>query len=628
MRIVKTSPKQSAEWHYRTGMLGVVAIIGLYNSLFAFSFLPLTEGWFSVYAHLILDGKMPYRDFYLYLTPLYPMLMAAIIGLLGDSFLMLRLLGVLIVVAIAVLLYLVLARSFRPSSSMIASIVAIIYYQSGVAHISYDFTQVLTLFTLAATWALVMASDTGEDEALAIETLSWNRPVIRRVMLAGLFATLAFLTKQSNGAFVVVSAWLGCAYIAAPYRQDGWRLILAFGIGCLVPLTVILVWLFHANSLQAFIGQIFGDALAAKGSLSVVLFSWLRDMLSLVYLMKVITACSLMALVLLCSFILGKLLADSARPLVRTGREKFLLITYGLLCLIAIATTYLTDFSSLAYQIGLQASNYIISTTTTLSALVLTLAAIGFSIPAIRAFLSPPTVVIGIMSAGMIWGNGTSGGLSEISVFTMFALVLVGMLDLSQFRYVGPTLAVVLATCFICFFSSNKFDAPYSWWSIEEPSVYQAGHSSNAALARGLKMSKNTATNLDELTSSLATGPQDGDIFAFPNIPIVYLLSNRWPNSKVIVPWFDFLSDEHAKKEGSRLLEVPPAIIVNLKLPPLVWSEHERLFRNRKSLGQRDIQSAISELTRNHKAYRLEMSREISPNCWLEVWHRVADNKL
>jgi len=34
--------------------------------------LPITEGWFSAYAHLIINGKMPYRDFYLYLTPFYP----------------------------------------------------------------------------------------------------------------------------------------------------------------------------------------------------------------------------------------------------------------------------------------------------------------------------------------------------------------------------------------------------------------------------------------------------------------------------------------------------------------------------------------------------------------------------
>jgi len=170
----------------------------------------------------------------------------------------------------------------------------------------------------------------------------------------------------------------------------------------------------------------------------------------------------------------------------------------------------------------------------------------------------------------------------------------------------------------------KKFDAPYAWWGVAEPSVREATHLSKTPIARGLRISQSTAENIDALANSLAKGPRGGDVFAFPNIPLVYLIADRWPNSKVVVPWFDFLPDTPARAEAARLLGTPPATIVNLKLPLVAWEAHERLFRDGKPLGQRTIQSAIDELTEKRKSYWLDFRREVSPGCVLEVWHRRA----
>jgi hypothetical protein len=272
---------------------------------------------------------------------------------------------------------------------------------------------------------------------------------------------------------------------------------------------------------------------------------------------------------------------------------------------------------------GLQANNYIIPVATSLSAVLLVLGAISCFVPLVRKLLSPPVIILGIMSAGMIWGNGTSAGLSEVGVFAMFALALAGMMGLRLFRYVGFAAALVLVVSFIFTFASRKFDAPYAWWGVTEPSIREAIHLSKTPIAHGLRMSQRTAENIDALAASLAKGPQEGDIFAFPNIPVAYLIANRWPNSKVVVPWFDFLPDAPARAEAVRLLAAPPATIVNLKLPPVAWEAHERLFRKGRPLGQRDIQSAIIELTERRKLYRLDFSREVSPGSILEVWHKI-----
>jgi len=618
LSIIKPS---MSEWHHLAGMVGVIAVIGFYNALSAFSFLPLTEGWFSAYAHLILDGQVPYRDFYLYLTPFYPMVFAAVVGLFGDSFLALRIVGILIILSIAVLLYLILAKRFRPASSMVASIVACIYYQSGVAHIPYDFTQVLTLFTLAATWMLVLAG----GEAPSFEKLSWRTPILRQMLLAGLFATLAFLTKQSNGAFVVVAVFFGCLYLATQWgRHNVWRMVVAFGAGCLIPVMIMLAWLFYADALSAFWEQIFGGALAAKGSLSHVLFSWIDGLLTKVYVLQMAAIGKWGIEVIAVSFILTKVLSFIDKPIAGSRAEFVLLGCMALLCVAVITNAYMgaVELSNRVWIFGEQANNYIIPVTTTLTGVLIVLTVSSYFIPAVQRFISPPVIILGIVSAGMIWGNGTSAGLSEVGVFAMFALALAIMMDTRIFRYVGFTVALLVTISLVFIFATRKFDAPYAWWGVAEPSVHEATHVSKTPIARGLRMSQRTADNLDALADALAKAPQDGDIFAFPNIPQIYLIANRWPNSKVVIPWFDFLPDAPARAEAVRLLANPPATIVNLKLPPVAWDAHERLFRNGKPLGQRDIQSAIVELTEKRKLYKLDFSREVSPRCVLEVWHK------
>ena len=616
---MNVSSLSSSSWHHRAGIVGVVAVIGLYNALFAFSFLPITEGWFSAYAHFILEGKVLYRDVYLYLTPFYPMALSAVIWLFGDSFLVLRVIGIFIIITVAVLLYLILAKRFSPSSSMVATIAACIYYQSGVAHIQYDFTQVLTLFTLAATWMLVQAG----SEQCSIEKLSWRTPIIRQLLLAGVFATLAFLTKQSNGAFIVAAAALGCIYLAVPWGRSGLRLIVAFGVGCLTPLVIMLAWLLQADALSAFWEQIFGGALAAKGSLDHVLFSWLNGLLTSVYVIQMTSVGKWATQVIVASFILTKVLTFIDNPLAGAAKEIILLGSLALLCVAVIINTYMgpLDLANRLGEFGLQANNYIIPVAASLSAVLLILGAMSSFVPAVKKFLSLPVIILGFMSAGMIWGNGTSAGLSEVGVFTMFALSLAIMMDTLLFRYAGFTAALVIVISLIFIFASKKFDAPYAWWGVAEPSVREASYLSKASITRGLRISQSTAENTDALLVSLAKAPLNGDIFAFPNIPQIYLIANRWPSSRVVVPWFDFLPDAPARAEAARILAAPPATIVNLKLPPVAWEAHERLFRDGKPLGQRDIQRVIAELTDKRNLYYLDLSREVSPGCVLEVWH-------
>ena len=54
---------------------------------------PITEGWFSTYADMILSGKVPYRDFELVLPPLYTYLVAAVNLVFGNHLIVWRIIG-------------------------------------------------------------------------------------------------------------------------------------------------------------------------------------------------------------------------------------------------------------------------------------------------------------------------------------------------------------------------------------------------------------------------------------------------------------------------------------------------------------------------------------------------------
>jgi hypothetical protein len=606
---------------HRAGLLSVIFVIGLYNSLFAFSFFPLTEGWFSAYAHQILEGKVLYRDLYLSLTPLYPMALSAIVWTFGESFFILRMIGVFIILAIFSLLYLILAKRFSPSSSMLAAITACLYYQSHITHIPYDFIHVVTLFVLASTWVLVQAG----SEPSSAEILTWKQPIVRRMFLAGLFAALAFLTKQSNGATAVVAIATGCIYIAVPWGRNGWKLILAFSIGCFIPVFLTFLWLFQANALSAFWEQIFGGALAAKGSLDGALFGWITRLLTPDYWHHLINLSKVLALVIVASFILNKVLSSIDKSLPPIRGEFIRLVSLTLICILVIACAYFesSELLSTLNKQGERSYNSIIPVATSLSTLLLVLGITSTFVPTVRKLMSPVIVILGIVSAGMIWGSGTSGGLEPMGTFSALALALVILLDTKFFRYTATILALLLVMSFIFLFATVKFNNPYGWWGVSEQSVHRATYLTKLPLARGLWMSQSTSETTDALTDALTQGPQEGDIFAFPHISQIYLIAKRWPDSKIIVPWFDMLPDTAAQAEARRLQTTPPGTIVNLKLPETVWEIHERVFRKGHAMGQRAIQNVIDELTLKRKLYKLALSREIMPGSTLEVWQKL-----
>lgn len=237
---------------------------------------------------------------------------------------------------------------------------------------------------------------------------------------------------------------------------------------------------------------------------------------------------------------------------------------------------------------------------------------------------NPACDIFLLICLGLILGNGTSAGISEISLFLPFAFLVGTLMSLPDPTRLQRLFVSYLCIMLIFSLADTKFKAPYAWWYTSEPEIYDNTYETKIPLLAGINLSASSALTLNQIFDAIKShsSPSD-DVFLFPNISGLYAITNRLPHSKSVVTWFDFLPDRLAKQEASRILQNPPKIIGNLQLPENAWEAHEAYFRGGQKMGQRTIQEAINTLTsKKNSPYSLIYTKQISPESKFEVWAR------
>ena len=75
-------------------------------------------------------------------------------------------------------------------------------------------------------------------------------------------------------------------------------------------------------------------------------------------------------------------------------------------------------------------------------------------------YFNSKDVIITIFSIGMIFGNGTSAGLSEIGVFLFLGFVFSYFMTSNFFKIPGSFMVITLGLSLIFVFSNKKFITP------------------------------------------------------------------------------------------------------------------------------------------------------------------------
>ena len=599
--------------------LVVCLALVFYQAFFFKSFYPVTEGWFSTYAHLIRMGKVPYADFHLLLPPLYPFQLALFQSVFGESILALRYLGIVVVCGIGVALFEILRSLFNCWVAAFSAVSALIYYQSGNAFIGYDFTQFVTLYLLIGGVLLIRYTE-AQLSSDKVRRQSWV------LAAAGLFLGMATLIKQSNGGMtaLVVGTATFIVILRTNPRRRALRQLFWFAGGGSLPILLTLLWLAARGALGAFWTQTVTEAAAAKGGGRVIFFNWILNVFtSDQYLHQ--TWMLLMRLAGILTFVIGATsIAVLAIAIVRRERPSHRALlavlsgseTYpqGRIDRCAIATIGVA-FAALGIIFLAIYRDYCSFCTTWKDHLAniyngvipgaLNLYLVG-GIVALVTFLPRPRsangrlLIVFLLGTGLTVGNGTSAGLSEISAFLGLGIGEAFLIQLGV-PYILPALIpVALSLSVSAYFIERKFESPYHWWSTATSDIRRLNCADADGLLVGLCIEPTTYANIVRITQDIVTNSDPPDaIYVYPHEPIFYLLSHREPFAGAVVSWFDFMSNAEALALDSQLATQPPRVIVFTRLPDLVVTTHERLFNGGQPLAQRRLVATVNELAKD-----------------------------
>lgn len=682
------------------GALAVLLVLIIYQSFYAFSYFPITEGWFSEYAILIRAGNIPYRDFSLLMPPLYPLFLVFIQNLFGESLIVLRIIGICITGLIGLVLWAILRKYFSIWISAFAAVIATIFYQKGNAYLGYDFTQILSLCLLCGAYFIF-------DDVSKVTSQKENYLGLLSLFLAGFFLTSAAFIKQSNGgvgALILFIGYLFCIFKILPFKDCIYR-IKSFLMGGFVIAFPILVWLAVNHALIPFFEQTVVDALRAKGGstklmgwlggffISASYFDWVK--ISFLLILELLVFSIAPSYIAATSFNfrsfqkiidwkeilfpdwLNKITQHKWQIFVVAGAFTFLywlveaiplghfnswlgqsfpdlvikiilLTAYSFSLVIIIfcikrVKIFNTFFESINHQHWRILSENITGILgIALLFIVVVLIRFGFIFPSIEnmqkgglinsflLFIIPSLALLGlpilliffgttkskaitpffllfVFQVALLAGNGTSAGLSEVSIYFGVALVIAAILQLTSINLISALIPIGACILLSSYLIDIKFQSPYAWWSVTSKDVRKQECAPATGKLYGLCIEPKTYEAIMRLVNDIKAGSSSNDrLYVFPHLPIFNLLSQRLPYQNAVVSWFDFSSQTQILGISTGILREPPPLLLIARLPVEVFEAHERLFNKSNLLPQRFILEAVDVQVKKGKLSLIE----------------------
>lgn len=620
LKIIRNSNKiskltSSSKW-FCFLLTGLIA--GGYCAVLSFKSFPISEGWYSVYARYINNGLVPYKDFELLFMPVYTYIIALVTRVFGYDLVVLRMFGICIFVAMALLAYKMFNLVFNEWVSVISAIVSVIYVQSEAPQIFYDYIRVFDMFTYASTYCLLSYAKRHFSEKCS----SGRRNATLRIILCGLFAALAFMTRQNSGAFVIAFEILFLCIVLCieKFNGDSVKKLIVYIVSAALPIAALFGYMYISGTLDSFIRLTFSSALDAKGGLLTVLFNWIPRAASNILGHSAFSI--FLAGILLCGYVSYMKQEYQIEP--DWNANAAVGITFIFMTIGSMAFAYINLGTTVAF-VQLKVST--LSDTFYLMAVLVFIIEFMYLVFKMQESQGRTWHMILLALSGMIvaigYGCGTSGGLAEGQTGLALGLAI-GLVFHFANAYKKQSLravALTMAFCITMSAVSYKYTTAYSWWGLTEGDLRKATEQIDVDYMDGIHVSKETKYGIESIVSAIQDHSAEGDsIFAFPQVPIFYLLSNRYPDTFTLVQWFDVANDEDVVKDIDVLRENPPQVILHVHVDEGIIGSHESMFRGEgESSGLRLMDEALTEMEETY-GYILAASFTLQ-NYPVEVWY-------
>lgn len=524
-------------------------------------YFPPVEGWWETYAWLMASGEKLYSDIWVSFPPLQILLVRVQMALVGHDFLMLRLLGVLTHGLTVSLLYLWLERlTSRSAAFMGALLSTILVIYTNNSYIVKDYHTTVELFeVIALVFSVFIFMPKRDANPVGIRI---DRVTMLGILGAGFACGSLLLVKQNIGVFFTV--FMGAAIFLSAYdryRKKGALTAASvagtlFALAFIVPPVALTVWM-GTDWLSVYFNNL------SKGSLALVVMRFLLAPDCQKVLMGLIIAIIL--------FSRNHWIEHQIKVIFKWFNipEKFSNNISGL-------PYRILSFAAACYFLRLAPSQIVFSLSlfwlfscTTHSQHVVA----GNRLEWYKFGWLP--------LAGLAYCGTQTAGYNFVSM----QLILAPMIADLVYRHGEKTLTlsrdrnIVLAGVGVVLLVIGlKLKGPlYEWWGLPQGGIMAAKYSLPFDELHGFKVDKKTADLFGELAKYKSSLTAEDNVFAYPSIPIVYMLLNKPPAVKVPVLWFDVSYQSQAETVLQDLERSKPKVIFWLKPANYVYDGHAKL---------------------------------------------------
>ncbi len=569
-------------------LLIILSVCACYAGILYNQTMPFAEGWYSYYAKCINRGEVVYKDFDYLFTPLYIFFIALITKIFGYKVIILRIVGIIFFCLIGTFVYLSLKELFNEEIAVIATITSVMYMQSEVVQVFYDYVRMMDIFSCAATYFLIKAIKNDDRKKYFI--------------LAGIATSLFILTKQNMGLlFWIYSIILICS-VSLVLRRSVKEKLIYFITGSIVPIFITIIFMLINGSLIPFFNQTGGEAVAAKGGILPILFNWIiNNMSSFINTSKFSIIC--LACIIVSAIIKKK---DEKNAINKQWLRKSEIYLFGILCIISFIVFAKVDRISKLLDGHTYLSPYSIFL---IIIPIFIYYVINVIIDAVnnKEISNYKLLYITITGAyfAISWGCGMSGGLSEGQGTLGVAFAIAILLNNLEFRFSNVLKLAVILVCFLLTLqcAAKKMNYTYNWWGMDESSLQESVYLSNdIEVFEGIGLSYETLNAYETVYHIVTQNTDEKDsIYCFPQIPSFYYICNRMdPGVRAKVQWFDVASDKSIDNDIKILKNKPPKAIIIYETSEYAYNSHEKLFRAGEISATRKMKQFLLNFATQH----------------------------
>ena len=658
-------------------LLALLITYGVFNILLFNKFFPVTEGWFQDFSTYMLEGQVPYRDFYLFIPPLFPMLMSLISKISNNLFVVFRAYGIIERLILISIVYFILKRISFPKTVFISLLTAGIVYISNIQDLFYGYYQTSLLLAM-----LIVLFTIRTYEGIATGKYRSN------AILMGFFTALTILCKHTTG--VILYAAMICSLVVVSIRTDrrkGLLCALISSASCVIFLFIGLLPIIFTGAFLPMMDQLFWNA-SSKGSIVNVLFGFLLRITNsqpIFYFFialfaiavnwiygnkscfkeegtwtKEINYLAALGVLAMIYFFGYKLLVSSTLSRYQTEPARQITMIF-LMILISCVILAFANIRKYPEDVSIYPDKVypwgIALISVCLCVLFIYISTYGqpqinwyavrkirqvfsYSIFFLLVFLSlfiafdvlvwrrdryTKLLILLIASCSIIYIHGMSNIIEDHAMLLGLALFVSILIDLSSPMHIIKNLAIyVSCIVLIGVIFVQRCEFPYHWWGVNaiQP-IYQSTEKYDDPNLFGIYGSEESTKTLNAIYSIIENTKQPGDtMFSFPHISYFNVMSDLRTDTFAKTHFFDVCSDEIAIKDAEFIRNNNPTYIVWMELQEEAWTVHEELFRDGQPSGQRAFRKVYRELLWSGK-YGLLYRGRIAASDPIYVWRLV-----